>query len=55
MTDATLAIKITNLYVFGTRFPDLNDYNLHIRPLDSPRSSITFDATQYMNSGGGTK
>ncbi len=53
MTDATRAIEITKLYVSGSIFPDPNDYNLHIRPADTPRPSITYDAAWYMNSSGG--
>jgi hypothetical protein len=54
MTDATRAIEITKLYVFGSIFPDPNDYNLHIRPADTPRPSITYDAARYMNNNGGS-
>ncbi len=45
MTDASRAIEITKLLVFGTRFPDPSDYNLHIRPPASSKPSITFDAS----------
>ncbi|AFY73924.1 hypothetical protein Syn7502_01891 [Synechococcus sp. PCC 7502] len=31
MVDASRGIEITNLFVFGEKFPDQNDYNTHTR------------------------
>jgi len=45
--------EITRLFVFGTNTPSPSDYNQHIRPLDAPQPSITYDMATYMNSGGG--
>jgi hypothetical protein len=53
MADAYKGTEITKLLVFGTKFPDPNDYNLHIRPTDAPNPSITYDASWYMNNSGG--
>lgn len=52
MADAYKGIEITKLLVFGTRYPDPNDY-IHIRPADTPRPSITYDTGWCMNSSGG--
>lgn len=57
MIDAFRGIEITKLYVFGTRFPDPNEYTAHIRPFpslpSSPPVSINCDMGWYMNQGGG--
>ena len=44
--------QITRLFAFGTNTPSQSDYNQHIRPLDAPQPSITYNMATYMNLGG---
>lgn len=46
-------IDITKLFVFGTIDPSSEDYNEHIRPADARPASITYNMSDYMETGGG--
>ncbi|WP_150046078.1 MULTISPECIES: hypothetical protein [Methylomonas] len=52
-------IELIKLYLFGTKTPSAEDYNLHIRPWNTnitgtpSQVSIQYDMQDYMFSGAG--